>query len=365
MLGSVDNLVPTTMHNNMSVLYSLTVLLVGLLAIIQSQAQSLSSFLDVTPKYDIKTQNLTVFNKGKFQVSKPITLKKKKFSAPDSLLIVSPKEVGVYPVVLFIHGTLISNEEYSLLFQLIASHGYIIVAPQFFSITNIFPSQENEIETSACVANWLPSNLDEALQNRVNKGVKANLDKLAISGHSRGGKSAFALALGVSKTKLTVKISALIGVDPVAGISKLLRFPPNILTYEPNSFNLSIPTTVIGTGLGNHTTFLSPVMACAPNEVNHQEFYNECKDSSHFVIMDYGHMQMLDDFGLMSLLCAPGKGPTTTMKRTLSGIMVAFLQAYFRDDGAQYFAIMDDPKLAPTQLFVQYKGNLGPSSALV
>lgn len=223
---------------------------------------------------------------------------------------------------------------------------------------------------AATVANWLPSNLQHVLHERVNKQVEPNLDKLALSGHSRGGKSAFALALGLSKTKLSLKISALIGVDPVEGRNKNKRTRPYVLTYEPNSFNLSIPVTIIGTGLGNHTKLLNP--ACAPNGVNHQEFFNECnKECSHFVIMEYGHMQMLNDVLdalaiSMSRVCASKRGSNSIMRRTLGGVMVAFLGACFGDEGGQYFAILDNPSLAPTKLYANNKGILGlaPSYAL-
>ncbi|KAL3507833.1 hypothetical protein ACH5RR_033215 [Cinchona calisaya] len=46
------------------------------------------------------------------------------------LLIVTPSEVGEFPVLLFIHGYLLSNSFYSQLLQHVASHGFIVIAPQ-------------------------------------------------------------------------------------------------------------------------------------------------------------------------------------------------------------------------------------------
>ena len=60
----------------------------------------------------------------------PINVRKRRYSAPEPLIIVSPIQEGFYPVLLFLHGTLTSNEAYSELFYHIASHGYIVVAPQ-------------------------------------------------------------------------------------------------------------------------------------------------------------------------------------------------------------------------------------------
>uniref|UniRef100_A0A803LQX1 Chlorophyllase n=1 Tax=Chenopodium quinoa TaxID=63459 RepID=A0A803LQX1_CHEQI len=226
---------------------------------------------------------------------------------------------------------MLSNEDYSVFFNYIASHGFIVVAPKLFRLfPPKLPSQQDEIDMAASVANWMPLYLQGVLQRYVT-GVEGDLEKLTISGHSRGGKSAFALALGFSNIKLDVTFSALIGVDPVAGRSVNDRTLPHVLTYKPNSFNLSIPVTVIGSGLGNHT------ISYAPNYVSHQQFYDECKENLlHFVITNFR--------------------PKATMRRTLGGIMVAFLNAYFRDDGRQYYAIIANTSLAPTNLFAEKKG---------
>ncbi|XP_021735970.1 chlorophyllase type 0-like [Chenopodium quinoa] len=343
---------------------ALTVLIIlGVLATIyHSQAQMLPKILERSSSHHTYSisEDVTIFENGKFEVTKPIKVGKSEFYAPEPLLVVSPQEPGSYPVLLFIHGTLISNEDYSDLFQHFASHGFIVVAPKLFSII-YFPSQEDEIEMAASIANWLPTNLQDVLQTRVNEGVEGDLYKLAISGHSRGGKSAFALALGFSQTKLSLKISALIGIDPVAGSSKNDRTQPYVLTYMSNSFNLSIPVTIIGTGYGNQSNFF--LQPCAPNLVSHQQFFDECKEGSHFVITDYGHMQMLNDFvydpvaSAVSLVCKSGSGLKSTMRRTLGGIMVAFLDAYFGDEEGEYLAILANPSLAPTNLYVQNKGN--------
>ena len=122
--------------------------------------------------------------------------------------------------------------------------------------------------------------------------VQENLSKLALAGHSRGGKVAFGVALGKAVTSL--KFSALIGIDPVDGVEKGKQMPP-ILTYNPHSFNLDMAVSIIGSGLGElRSNFLFP--PSAPKGVNHKDFYNECqKPACYFVARDYGHLDMLDD----------------------------------------------------------------------
>lgn len=51
---------------------------------------------------------------------------------PKELLIATPSEeaAGEFPVLMLLHGYLLYNSFYSQLIQHIASHGYIVIAPQ-------------------------------------------------------------------------------------------------------------------------------------------------------------------------------------------------------------------------------------------
>jgi chlorophyllase len=81
-----------------------------------------------------------------------------------------------------------------------------------------------DIDAAAKVAEWLAEGLPSVLP----KGIHADLSKVALAGHSRGGHTAFSLALGHAKTSL--QFSALVGIDPVAGTGKSSQLPPAILT---------------------------------------------------------------------------------------------------------------------------------------
>ncbi|CAL5075505.1 unnamed protein product [Urochloa decumbens] len=246
---------------------------------------------------------------------------------PLSVLIATPKDAGTYPVAMLLHGFFLRTRFYEQLLKHVASFGFIMVAPQ-----------------------GLPSLLPA--------GVDADLSKLALAGHSRGGHTAFALALGHAKT--TLKFSALVGIDPVAGTGRSSQLPPAILTYAPSSFSFSspAPVMVIGTGLGGgkENALFPP---CAPGEVSHAEFYRECKPPCyHLVAKDYGHLDMLDDDApeLVTCLCKGGEGCKGVMRRTVAGIMVAFLRSALGGggeedgDGDYLKAILRDPALAPTTL---------------
>ncbi|CAN6197759.1 unnamed protein product [Urochloa humidicola] len=281
---------------------------------------------------------------------------------PIPVLIAAPKDAGTYPVAMLLHGFFLQNRFYEQLLKHVASFGFIMVAPQFHT-SLVSNGDAADIAAAAKVTDWLP----EALPSLLPAGVDADLSKLALAGHSRGGHTAFALALGHAKT--TLKFSALIGIDPVAGTGRSSQLPPAILTYAPSSFSFSsssaaaaTPVMVIGTGLGDdkQNALFPP---CAPGEVSHAEFYRECKPPCyHLVVKDYGHLDMLDDDApkLVTCLCREGEGCKGVMRRTVAGIVVAFLRSALgggeEEDGDDLKAILRNPGLAPTTLdLVEYR----------
>ncbi|KAJ1387731.1 Chlorophyllase [Sesbania bispinosa] len=273
----------------------------------------------------LATTTTDVFQNGdiqwkKFNVDTP---------CPKPLLVFSPTVAGKYPVIVFHHGFCVQNSFYSQLLGHITSHGFIVVAPQLFSMGLPMLGQL-EVEFAGKVVNWIAEGLQAELDENIEESVQAKLDTLVLSGHSKGGKTAFAVALGYTETNLN--FSALIGIDPVAGPSrcKMCRTLPHILTDEPESFNLNIPVA---------------------------EFYNECKPPRvHFVTTDYGHMDMLDDDtpgimgNMMKCMCKNGTGPKDFMRRTVGGLVVAFLRAYLNDQWKDLNAILADPSIAPAKL---------------
>ncbi|KAJ1694434.1 hypothetical protein LUZ63_011132 [Rhynchospora breviuscula] len=297
------------------------------------------------PMISITSDASALFETGKLDV-RIVTAKAGNEASlpPKPVLIASPTDVGMYPVLLFVHGFFLQNQYYTELLRHISSHGFIVVAPQLFSI---LPESSTEDVTSvAAVTNWLPIGLQSILPTN----VKPNFEKLTLSGHSRGGHTAFALALGHAQTSL--KFTALIGIDPVAGTSKTSQVEPKILTYEPASFKLDMPALVIGSGLGEESiNFLAP--ACAPEGVNHKEFYYECQSPCyHIVVTKYGHMDVLDNnaFNLVTkCICKNGKC-RDIMRRCTAGVTVAFLKAYTEEEAGYLNHILSKPGIAPGEL---------------
>ncbi|KAM2783122.1 hypothetical protein COP1_012644 [Malus domestica] len=269
---------------------------------------------------------------------------------PKPLLIGMPCEAaGEFPVLLLLHGYLLSNSFYSQLISHIASHGFIVIAPQLYTIAG--PDTTDEIKSTAAITNWLSNGLQPLLP----PDVQANLSKLGLAGHSRGGKVSFALALGKEEIGTSLKFSALIGIDPVDGMDKGKQTPPPVLTYAPHSFDLDMAVMVIGSGLGEVKK--NPLFPpCAPKGVNHEDFFNECrKPACYFVAKDYGHLDMLDDEtkGIRGkatyCLCKNGQS-REPMRRFVGGVVVAFIKAYLEGDSSHLLAIREGVETLPIEL---------------
>ncbi|CAN0857156.1 CLH2 [Linum grandiflorum] len=266
---------------------------------------------------------------------------------PKPLLIASPAQAGEFPILLFLHGYLLCNTFYSQLILHVASHGFIVIAPQVQLYTVAGPDCTEEINSVAAITNWVSQGLQLLPLH-----IKPDLTKLCLAGHSRGGKTAFALAL--NKAATTLRFSALIGVDPVDGMDMGKQTNPPVLTYVPRSFDLEMAVMVIGSGLGEVRR--NPIFPpCAPKGVNHEEFFRECKEPAcYFVVKDYGHVDMLDDDttgvrGKVSYCLCKNGGSREPMRRFVAGATVAFMRAYLQGNG-QDLAVIRGGDSGPVQL---------------
>lgn len=291
-------------------------------------------------------------------------------SVPKPLMVVAPTDAGVYPVAVFLHGCNTVNSWYESLLSHVASHGFIAVAPQLYCVT-LNMNDLKDIDATRQVTAWLADKqqgLAHVLANILQlHGVRPDLSRLALAGHSRGGDTAFAVALGLgpaasddddnnadagtSPAALPLKFSALIGVDPVAGLSKQAQVEPKVLTFRPRSLDPGMPALVVGTGLGPKHVGGPP---CAPAGVNHAEFYDECAPPRyHVVLRDYGHMDMLDDDGVPYVInnCMCMRNTKDLARRAIGGAVVAFLRATLEDDDEDLKVVLENrPGLSPAVL---------------
>ena len=266
--------------------------------------------------------------------------------APAELLVVVPTEDGVYPVVVFQHGFLMANTHYGDLLDHVASHGFVVVAPQMYEPGGLpigKPSTDEETELAGQVYDWLEDNLDAALD------VEARTDLLGLAGHSRGAK-----VIWWSLRDDPRDVGAVAGVDPVDGTGGPLGGEPRILDNPPT---IEVPKLLIGTGLGPvEPNLLQP--ACAPEGDNYEDFYAAATTPTWEVVApDYGHNDMLDDdpsgCGEECDICPAGDA-RQPMRTLTAGMLVALYRAALQgDDDA--LDILSDHAAAPVTIETRSK----------
>jgi chlorophyllase len=181
----------------------------------------------------------------------------------------------------------------------------------------------HEIRDAIHVLKWIQANIECTFSLVVPK-TKPDLSKLALVGHSRGGKVVFSMGIQLNGT---IPISTIIGLDPVDGDRQGIQTDPPVLTFKENTLNMTVPTLIVGTRRGSENWPLFP--PCAPENVSHNEFYKDLIEPVyHFVVAKkYGHMDFLDDAvcELTRLTCEGTLGSRTPMQRFAGVILVVFV----------------------------------------
>lgn len=257
---------------------------------------------------------------------------------PVNALVVAPQQAGGYPVVVFQHGFLLSVLYYTELFEHIASHGFVVVAPQMYAADGNpigKPSTTEEAEDAAAVRLWAVEHVDAAI------GYEPRVESLGLIGHSRGGKVIW------RQLKATpAAADAVVGVDPVDGTGGPLGGDTRVIS---GAFTYGAPTLVIGAGLGSQPlNAFAP--ACAPTNDNHVQFYAAAPAPAwHATVTDYGHLDMLNDStagcGFTCSSCKSGE-TRAPMRTTTGGLIVAFLRASLQGDASAY-GLLTQPRSAP------------------
>lgn len=258
-----------------------------------------------------------------------------RFRNPVPMDIYTPEEPFRYPVIIFQHGFTGSIKGYETILNHIASHGFVVVAPQMYPVGEgmggSYPTPEEEADLGVQIICWV--------QKNINKIVPVNADAklLGIAGHSRGGQIAYRMALQVPR-----KIKALSGVDPVDG---LVMFGQELAITGPLTFK--IPTYILGTGLGPvpppNTQF---DLSCAPADIGFQHFYDNNPSPSWLAVAtEYGHADMIDEIdlcenGVCDTFC-PGGPDRDAMRSFTAGTLAAFFSGTLQKNPAALSVLTD------------------------
>jgi len=246
--------------------------------------------------------------------------------APVPLRIHAPETPGEYAVVVFQHGFMSRNDFYDDILGHLASHGFVVVAPQMYepgiSPLTGNPTAAAEAELAGKVIEWLPGHLNEIT------AVNARTDRMGIAGHSRGGKVAWGAA-----SKDASRFDAIAGVDPVDGAGGPLGGQTRVVQ---GPFPFALPSLVIGAELSGN---------CAPAGDNHVQFYEACQSPAwHVIALGQGHGDMLDEpeAAASALLC-PSGSDRPGMRRLTAGLLTAFFRAALQGDANGYDHLSTPP----------------------
>jgi chlorophyllase len=261
---------------------------------------------------------------------------------PRDVIVVAPDMSGLFAVVVLQHGFTLPNTVYETLMEHLASHGFIVVAPQMYSPNSFqdVPETADEAEAATMVWDWIGSGLDAELT------ATPAPTQLGLAGHSRGAKVIWlAMESGYARAK------ALAGIDPVDGTGGPLGSEARVLEGGLDSDE---PAFILGTGLGPELVF---GMACAPEGDNHENFYEALPSPAyHVVAPDYGHEDMLDDdLGECSFCGLCEEGPDDGGLRELTaGMLTAFFRMTLQgvDDDE---ALLTDTASAPITIEAETK----------
>ncbi len=257
--------------------------------------------------------------------------------APRPLHIVAPDAPGTFAVVQLQHAFFGMNTWYDEIMRHLASHGFVVVAPQMYELGAGValgnPSADQEAESANQVREWLGEHLGEVA------GVDADMGRFGLAGHSRGGKVVWLLLKADPSRGMAVA-----GIDPVDGTGGPLGGQSRVLA---GTLNFPFPSLVIGTGRGG---------ACAPAGDNHMQFYAASASPAwHVVASDYGHGDMLDeDAANAAALVCDSKSDREPMRRLTAGMLTAFFRATLQGDAAA-FASLSDVAAAPAAIVVESK----------
>ncbi|CAI5457658.1 unnamed protein product [Closterium sp. Yama58-4] len=212
-------------------------------------------------------------------------------SSPPSLQFAPPKPLRLWvpvsssqlsaPLLVFQHGFAAKTHFYSQLLSRIASHGFIVVAPQmypFIGRSNTRP----EMRGSVRVITWVRANLDTWLQQKKQKRPFV------------GAKVAFGVTRNIVSPSSPVPITALLLFDPSDGTSNTSKNVPPVLVHRPNSLVVSAPVLIVGSGLGPIPK--GPGLpACPPKYFGHKTFFSDLAGPAYyFVVPQYGHLDFYD-----------------------------------------------------------------------
>ncbi len=240
------------------------------------------------------------------------------------VLLLYPQGEVPAPLVVFSPGFLFTGPAYRSWGELLATQGMATALVSYaYSLLN--PSHRLLLDDLFFIVETLP-------QEARRRGILLDRDRVALVGHSLGGKLSVLAAAARP-------VRAVVALDPVdsgaPGTSDPVRFPSAIAAMP----KVAAPVLLLGAEYGERPRFGMP---CAPPEGNFRKFFEAALGPALEVTqLGAGHVDYLDnpDCGLLCAVCWPGLDPQGARSRAQAYTLL-FLRAHLLENLSAYSQLL-------------------------
>lgn len=242
-----------------------------------------------------------------------------------TVTIHGPDSAGPHPILVFTHGFQLGPSDYQSYGQHLASWGYVVAMPQMPG--SLFsPTTHRVLKIYLLdLIDWVEA--EGTLADGPLRG-KADPSRLALAGHSMGGKISFLAATEDARAK------GIFGVDPVdSGGGPLGGSAEDYPSVTPELMHLvTVPLVSLGETVNSTAGGLG--QACAPADQNFQQYYAHATSPALEVdVVGASHMSFLDDpnCGMVCSACPAGTDDPSVTRRITRRTLTAFLELVLRN----------------------------------
>ena len=167
------------------------------------------------------------------------------FDSDLSTLDVPPSKEGPFPLVVFSHGSGGLRQQSASIVETVASHGFVVVAPDHAGNTAIDQLAGTSTGPDETARNRVLDThfmIDEVENGELAADLGADLEHVAVMGHSFGGFTALAMAGGFDGIEADPRVDAIVPLAPASS-----RLEDDALA------SIDIPMLIV-TGTNDETT---------------------------------------------------------------------------------------------------------------